>query len=87
VVAAISVMVAAAGPRPPVLGTICCTITATHVWPEMETIMSKTNNVSTPDQGTSVHELTDAELLEVVGATSGKPNPSSISFLHLYDKS
>jgi hypothetical protein len=53
----------------------------------METIMSKTNNVSTPDQGTSVHELTDAELLEVVGATSGKPNPSSISFLHLYDKS
>jgi hypothetical protein len=49
-------------------------------------IMSKSNEVSTNNHGTSVHELTDAELLEVTGATGGKSDPSSISFLHLYDK-
>jgi hypothetical protein len=52
----------------------------------METIMSKTNNVSTPGHGTSVHELTDAELLEVAGATGGKPNPGSLSNSHYYDQ-
>jgi hypothetical protein len=45
--------------------------------------MSKSNDV--PDHGTRVHELTEAELLEVTAATGGKPNPGSISFLHLYD--
>jgi hypothetical protein len=34
--------------RLPVLGMICCKITATHVWPKIERIMSKTNENSLP---------------------------------------
>src|SRR2546423_14532758 len=39
----------------------------------------------TPDHGTSVRELTDAELLEVTAATGGKPNPGSKSNAHHHD--
>ena len=51
-----------AGPRLPVLGTLCCTITATHVWPEMEMIMSNTND--------TFRELTSNELDAVSGGAN-----------------
>jgi hypothetical protein len=49
----------------------------------MEKIMSTTIESM---HGTSVHEITDAELLEVTGGTGGKPNPGSLSFSHYYDQ-
>jgi len=67
-----AVVVAAVGPRLQGLGTTAYTVTAFLLWPEMERIMSKTNDTSKVATLDDHRPLRDSELDAVSGgAVSG----------------